>query len=360
MQYKNDSKFLIQAKSLYSKYSFLLPWVSLLWGVISSFLLTRDYTKTIRLSVFTFAFLFFIVTMSTWYSFIKNSTHEKINNLKKIQKSLHKRKDLLEFLGSTATQYFVQYIFMFCIPFMYFKQEWIWFIFLIVFALFTIWDPLWTKLFRYSFFRLLLRLLAFCMAFSFSYAVLFPKNLDTFYIWLAVVSFVIVFPWSGTFIQKKLKRSEILSTFFISILMIAHLFLPNDLKFPLLSIWMENAHFSFEKPRTARFQIMSEDQVNRNFLLNKLNSDIYLCSISPIIAPIGISYEIVHEWYVDDQFVDKISLPTIVGLKNNDRYKTFSCKKFFPNIKEAKKITCKTFLKNGIYVGQASLFIKSD
>ncbi|BBH51687.1 hypothetical protein [Fluviispira sanaruensis] len=360
MEYKNNTKFLIQVKAFYGKYSVLLPWLSLLWGIISSFLLIRDYSKSIRLSVFTLLFLFFIISMSTWYSFIKNSSSDNIQNLKKIQKSLHKRKDLFEFFGSTATQYFVQYIFMFCLPFVYFKKSWFWFVLLLVFSLLTLWDPFWTRLFRYSFFRLLLRFLAFYLTFSFSFVVLFPKSLDVFYNLLLVFGILIIFPWKRIFSHNNFKWTQFISTSIMAIIMIIHAFLPYEFKFPLLSIWIEDARFSFEKPKSIDFKSIDTNKIDKKYFLGKMNSNSKLCSITPIIAPIGVSYEIIHEWYVDNQFIDKILLPEVKGLNNKDKFNTYSCKRYFPNIKNAKEIRVKAFLKNGIYIGQDSFSIKSD
>ncbi|WP_186646453.1 hypothetical protein [Fluviispira vulneris] len=360
MEYKNNAKFLIQVKAFYGKYSSLLPWLSLIWGIISSFLLTRDYSKSIRLSVFTLLFLFFIISMSTWYSFIKNSSLENINDLKKIQRSLHKRKDLFEFFGSTATQYFVQYIFMFCLPFVYFKKNWLWLTVLLVFSLLTLWDPFWTKLFRYSFFRILLKFLAFYLAFSFSFVVLFPKNLDIFYNLLLIFGILITFPWKGIFSQYNFKLSHFIYSFTMVIIFFMHGFLPNEYKFPLLSIWIEDASFSFEKPKSIDYIPIDASKIEKKYFLEKMNSNSKLCFITPIIAPVGVSYEILHDWYVDNQIIDQISLPEVKGLNNKDKYNTYSCKRFFPNIKNAKEIRVKVYLKNGIYIGQDSLSIKSD
>lgn len=350
-------KLLSQTKTLYSKYSRLLPWASLIWGVGSSFLLTRDYTKATRLGIFTCAFFLLIVVMSTWYSYITKISLQSHDGLKKFHRSLHKRKHFLEFIGLTATQYFIQYIFMFCIPFLYFKQEWIWLFFLVFFLGMTLWDPFWIRLFKVSFFRLLLRLIASCMAFGFLYAVLFPTYLDYYYIWFSGVCFFAVFPWNSFVINRMVKIPEIIASFLLTLAISVHSFLPSDLQFPVISIWMENSKISFEKPGNDSFEIINGNIKSRKEVLKNINSGKQLCAISPIIAPIGVHSKVYQEWYIDDKFIERIILPTISGSQVNEKYNTFSCKKYFPNLTEAHKIIIKTFLKNGIYVGKQSLII---
>jgi hypothetical protein len=350
-------KLLSQTKILYSKYSRLLPWASLIWGIGSSFLLTRDYSKATRLGIFTCAFFLLIVVMSTWYSYITKISLQNHDGLKKFHRSLHKRKNFLEFIGLTATQYFIQYIFMFCIPFLYFKQEWLWLFFLIFFVGMTLWDPFWIRLFKVQFFRLLLRLIASSMAFGFLYAVLFPTYLDYYYIWFSATCFFVVFPWNSFVINRRIKIPEIVASFLLTLAIAAHSFIPTDLQFPVISIWMENSKFSFEKPGNDSFEIINGNIKSRKDILKNLNSGKQLCAISPIIAPVGVYSKVYQEWYIDGKFIERIVLPTISGSQLNEKYNTFSCKKYLPNVNEAHKITTKTFLKNGIYVGKQSLAI---
>lgn len=350
-------KLLSHIKSLYSKYSRLLPWASLIWGIGSSFWLTRDYDKANRLGFFTLAFFLLIIIMSTWYSYITKISLQSHNKLTKIHINIHKQKDLLEFVGLTATQYFIQYIFMFCLPFLYFKQEWIWLFFLSFFVGMTLWDPFWVRLFKIQIFRLFLRLISSCMAFGFLYAVLFPKFIDYYYVWFTVVCFFVIFPWNSFVINRKIKIQEIAASFILTIIIAIHSFIPSEYQFPVISIWVENSNYSIEKPSSNFYELIKGNIRTRKEFLKTINSGKQICAISPIIAPSGFYSRIYHEWYVDDILIDRITLPNISGSDIKEKHNTYSCKKYFLNMKQAKKITTKIYLKNGIYVGKQFLII---
>ena len=344
-------------KSIYIKYARLLPWVSLIWGIGSSFWLTRDYEKANRLGLFTLGFFLFIILMSTWYSYISKLSLQSHNNLTKIHKNIHKQKDILEFIGLTATQYFTQYIFMFCLPFLYFKKEIIWLFFLSFFVGMTLWDPLWVRLFKIQIFRLFLRVISSCLAFGFLYAVLFPKYIDYYYVWFAVVCFFVIFPWSSFLIHNKIKIKEIAASFILTILIAIHSFIPSEYQFPVISIWVEQSNYSIGKPESNSYELIKGNIRTRNEFLKIIQSGKQICAISPIVAPTGFYSKIYHEWYVDDLLIDRIFLPNISGSEINETHRTYSCKKYFLNVKKAKKITTKIYLKNGIYVGKQFLII---
>ncbi|WP_148696199.1 hypothetical protein [Silvanigrella aquatica] len=348
-------KLLSKTKILYNKYSRLLPWASLIWGIGSSFLLTRDYSKATRLGIFTCAFFILIILMSTWYSYINSISSQ--NRLNKLHLGLHKKKELFEFIGLTATQYFIQYIFMFCIPFLYFKEEWIWLFFLVFFVGMTLWDPFWVRLFKIQFFRLLLRLIASCLVFGFLYAVLFPTYLDFYYVFFSIICFIAIFPWNSFVINRKIKVSEMSASFILTLIIACHPFIPSDYQFPVISIWIENSKFSFNKPGKETFKIIKGNIISRNELMLNLSNGKKLCAITPVVAPLGVFSVVYQEWYVDNKFLESIVLPKISGSEILEKYNTFSCKKYFMKLENAKKLTIKTYLKNGIYVGTQSLII---
>lgn len=350
-------KYISTAKSVYSKYSRLLPWASLIWGIASSFWLTRDYSKAYRLGLFTIAFFILIILMSTWYSYITRISQKNQSNLKKIHINIHKQKDLFEFVGLTITQYFIQYIFMFCIPFLYFRQEWIWLFFCSFFVGMTLWDPFWIRLFKIQLFRLFLRLIATCMVFGFLFAVFFPQFIDYYYVWFTIICFSVIFPWNSLFLKQEINIPEIAASFILTIFIAIHSFIPSEYQFPVISIWVENSNYSIDKPGNKSYELINGNIKSRKDFISTLNAGKQICAISPIIAPAGFYSKIYHEWYIDDRFVDKITLPSISGSDINEQHSTYSCKKFFLNLKTVKKITTKIYLKNGIYVGRQFLII---
>lgn len=350
-------KLLNSAKNIYSKYSRLLPWASFIWGIASSFWLTRDYTKAFKLGLFTLTFFILIIVMSTWYSYITKISQNNQSNLKKIHVNIQKQKDLVEFIGLTVTQYFIQYIFMFCIPFLYFKQEWLWLFFCVFFVGMTLWDPFWVRLFKAQIFRLLLRLIAACMAFGFLYAVFFPQFIDHYYIWFTIFCFVVIFPWNSLLLRREIKIPGLVVSIVITLFIAIHSFIPYEYQFPVVSIWVKNSNYSIEKPGNKNYEVIKGNIKSRKEFIKTLNAGKQICAISPIVAPTGFYSKIYHEWYADDKFIDRITLPYIAGSDIDDLHNTYSCKKFFINLKTVKKITTKIYLKNGIYVGKQFLII---
>lgn len=298
--------------------------------------------------------------MSSWYRYINKISMMNQDKLNKFNKIIHKRKYFFEFTGSFFTQFFIQYIFMFCIPFLYLKEEWFWFLFLVIFSLITLWDPLWDRMIKIKFFRLVLRLIASCMSFSFLFLILFPKNINYFYTILLVICFLNIMPWSNIFHGYKIKTVEIIILLIFLFICSINYFTPYYFKFPVISVWIERGKFAYSKSSENKLlEIITGNNLKRNEFLYNLKLGKQLCVVSPIVAPIGIYSNIYQDWYVDDDFIERIILPKISVSTINEKYKTNSCKSNFKNLNKLNRIVVKTYLKNEIYVGKQTLYISN-
>jgi hypothetical protein len=316
--------------SYFRKVTSWLPWINFIWGFSSAFLLTRHFSAGGRLSLYALGFIVFLIFMSLWSFYSRRLEHIPSENLQGFQKILIRRKSLIEFAGTALVQFFVQYIFAFCLPFLYFKESWSWLFLFTSVAFVALWDPLWEKCFKTPFFRVFLRLIIASLVYSFLYPILLSSYLNFFYVGLFIIAVCSLIPWEIFFLKKKSKHAFLISATLFGMVLL-QMFIPGEYRFPAISLWLEDS--SLAKEGEGKF-----------------------CAQTPIVAPFGLHDAVTHQWFVNNKPLGTISLPPIVGVGNDNSYHTFSCKNIFQKIEKGDKITCKTFLKSGIYIGEVSLY----
>jgi hypothetical protein len=275
----------------------LLPWISLVWGMVSFSLMNLGFENVWKLAIF-FSVLLVAVLLKISLQF-----------------------KILLYQSS------LQYVLFFSVPFLYAKGDFYFLALVCGVAASTLWDPWFEKLFTfypYLFFSYFLGLflgVAFLL-----YALDFVKVLHLQILFLGVF---LVFLF---FVFRKGKTKALVFCALISTLC-AVVFLGRG--FPILSVWLSSSS-------KLTFQTL------------EANSQYALCCETPIIAPRGSKIQLAHEWLWKGSLLEKIPLSTIVG---QDKYgfHTRSCKSNFPFDKfesnNLKHLSCRVVANGEYFVG---------
>lgn len=293
------------------RFKLLAPWFSLFLGIVSGFVMSRGYEQSFRFGASLFAFVLFLGLTRASFSF-------------------QKPKPLVDFASITATQFFVQYILMFLLPFAYFKGTWGWGLILLGLTTCTLWDPFWAKILRYSAFRFILQYFTYGLSIYFLYPICFPTGLDFMELTFIAGSAFVLFPWTHL-LQKKQVRWHQLLWFIMGLSYSVTLpFLPSILHFPVLSLWIKDTSWAVQEapPR--------------------------VCVQTRIVAPEGVTEPVEAIWTWDGQTLDKILLPPIQGHSTGRGFMTKTCKSVFKQEKyhqsDIHKLSVCFYLRQKIFI----------
>lgn len=309
-----------------------LPWISLLWGIASAFLMARGYQNTTRL-------ILYFVALLVCSQFIHKFVGRRI---------LHR-------VGVLSTQLAIQYIFLFLLPFLFFSKAWLSLGFTIALCVILFWDPWWERFAKHKWFVLIQSGWGAFLTLLFLYGVLFPNATFVYHSFVAMVLLFI-----GILITKFYKNImgvRVLGVLaFFGSLAILQWTLPLRFRFPALGIWTRNAHFGFGASEHAeKYFIGSKISIKEfnDFLGSQAEP---LCCFSPVVAPPKFQRKIKHQWLVDGNLVDTIELPHVKGSADESRgYRTYSCKQNFGDLNQVSKIECRIFIEDQVYLSTVVL-----
>lgn len=371
----------------FTRNPWILPATSLVWGLVSGILISRDFQHTTRLVVFSFGLVLFSFLLSVWAIWQKRTATSK-KPLSAIKRRLQRRAPTIEWLAVTATQIYVQYILMFCLPLLYFAKSWFVFCCTILFLFSSLWDPWWQKLVKKGWYRVSIRSWSLSLSFSFLYAIFFSNHLDKFYVTLNIVAMAGAFPYAWFARVKFLGRSNARVTDFIPAIIIELLAAGQytnlyHYRFPLISVWLREPTFAIGELETKTFEnLKSSNTMGVRELNDIFEGGKRLCCFTPVVAPGVVNASVTHEWTLDGVVLERIKLPkirtthfsnssenlkTFAKTNNNAMdaasYRTFSCKKsiYFSDSKNATpNIGCKVFLDDVLYIGEVQAKFKKD
>jgi hypothetical protein len=258
-----------------------IPWLSLVWGVFSVFLIGHDLAGIYK--VLFFAALFAAVALLGVVF-------------------PHGRSKVLDWLKLVSQQSAAQYILFFAVPLLWKAELWSWLVLITTLALSTLWDPLYDKLWRVSWYRLLLITLSLTLVVSLSVVTWMPRLLG--YSTLLALFVCLVAQISSSFAADKIKQAEagvirwaptswrkiFLRDSWQALFLFAVYFLSGT-PLPPLGVWVVEGRIE------AHIETRSIECVTR------------------IAAPAGFRSGLVHSWSIEDtkDFRDTIILSEVVG-----------------------------------------------
>lgn len=332
----------------------VLPWLSLVWGIVSGFLISRDSAHNLRFLIFSGALLVFSGLVSLWFLWRQRLEAANLSPERGLAGLLHARAGLVEWVVLTGTQIYAQYIFMFSIPLLFFSKSWVVLVLTLLGVASSLWDPWWMRLVKSEWYRTALRTLAVLLAASFFFALFLAPYLKYYRFYLIFVALLTVFPWHLAMRWRAFTFKKFLP--FLSVIMVVAvpIFLFERLPLPLLAVWLQEGRFAQgADPKNLAARVVSP--VSRSKLKQILDGEGQLCCLSPVVAPQGFEAEISQEWYVDGRKIDTISLPPLRGSAGEKSFRTYSCKKNLIKMQNWQEIKCVTVLAHSFELGAVHL-----
>lgn len=331
---------------------YLMPWASLAAGVATGFLMKRDYLQTTRLIAFAFLLLLFTFVLEFWF---KSSGESRGTYIKKLPK-FFQRAAAVEWIWMTGTQIYLQYILMFCLPFLIRSEAWLLLAGSVAIIISSFWDPWWLHLAQKGWYNSIIRIWGALLAWGFIFPLFFPTGVEYYHVSMFFVLTIASFPFLRSHQFKKAFFEFI--PFAICFGMFAvYLATPQKLafiRFPLLSVWVQNPILGADiLDRSMRLPFPS--RMERDEFNGAIETADKICCLTPIVAPPRLDEDIVHRWYINDKEVDIIVLPPVRGSLKEHKYRTFSCKSHLGNIESIRSIRCEVFVGNHIRLGEVTL-----
>ena len=332
--------------------------LSMVWGIISGIMLTRDYAQSTRLLGYMALFLAQSALFRLWLEYARRAEQRSAVASAKSEGRLLtfmlERPALVEGAALFVTQVAVQYIVMFCLPLLFFAQAWICLGFAAALAVISLVDPWWSYFAKRPLCMAAARSFSAVLAASFCFAIFFPTYLGYFYPCLAVVAGVSSLPWNLLLDRRRRVFSDWLPCLTIGFLALVSAQAGVYLRVPLLSVWLKDSGFGLG---VRDHQLVSpwHKKEPRVRLLLALATDEGVCCFTPVVSPSGVNVPVSHEWAIDGRVIDRIQLSAIrgVGKAEGKAFRTFSCKHHLSGSDTAHTLSCRVFLDGGIYLGRA-------
>ena len=199
-----------------ARFSRLLPWASLVWGLASGMFLARRFDSAPKVLAFAVALLLASAALGAWTTWVarlaaRAQAHEDLPiasgdpsvpplsaspSLRPAMRVLAlKHREWIDWAAVTVMQIFAQYILMFSLGFLWSARAWFHFALCSTLVASTLWDPLFTRLVRSDSYRLTLRALGLALAASFLVGVLAPARVVQGPAIAAIAASIGVFPW---------------------------------------------------------------------------------------------------------------------------------------------------------------------
>ncbi|MBF0440994.1 MAG: hypothetical protein HQK54_03750 [Oligoflexales bacterium] len=324
----------------------LISIVFLIFGIYSAVSLQRDYAKAPYLMAALFA-LFSIFLLLGGLSFLSDKS-DFFSTPK-----AERMREWIRFLGRNASQSLAQYIFAFCLPFFMYAQRFGYFLLTLSLTLMLLWNPWWERLVQHWTFRRLMHVWSIMCSLSFIYPFLGAEYLQYFYPGLAIFG-------SIPLLLVRQLRSRLLHVAAGLILVFTFtLFLPLTSRVPMVAIWIHDGHFEADRTRNKEpariIGISYEAQKLRQLLFEGHE----ICCVAPIVAPPSIKEHIRQEWSLDGIILENPKLPTAISGNPYQRpFRSFYCKRNFPQLASGSTLSCRLFIENDLYLGEAALRLR--
>ena len=358
----NQSRWISAAQSFWQRRSaqlmLIFSLLSMVWGIISGIMLTRDYAQSTRLIAYMALFVAVSVLFRMWLELARRTEQraaiESAKSQGRLLKFMLERPVLVEAAALFATQVAVQYIAMFCLPLLFFARAWVSLGLALGLAVVSLVDPWWNYFAKRPLCMAAARCFSAVIASSFCFAIFFPGYLAYFYHCLAVVAVVSVLPWQLLIEPRRRVFSDWLPSALIGLLALVGAVTNHELRVPLLSVWLKDPGIGLS---VEDHQLVGswQDVEPRAKLLAALAEREEVCCFTPIVSPSGVDAAVTHEWFMNDKVIDRIELSKVrgVGQVNGKAFRTFSCKRHIAGAETAQTLGCRVFLGGDIYLGRA-------
>ncbi|MBM3380967.1 MAG: hypothetical protein FJY29_00805 [Betaproteobacteria bacterium] len=258
-----------------------IPWISLVWGVFSVFLIGHDLNG-IHKFVFFAALFAAVALLGVFFP--------------------QGRSKALDWLKLVSQQSAAQYILFFAVPLLWKTELWVWLTLVTTLALSTLWDPLYNRLWRNAWYRLFLITVSLTLVVSLSVVTWAPRLLN--YSTGVALLVCILAQVGSSFAAEKIKQAEtglvgftpttwrkiFLKDVWQGFLLFA-VYALSGTPLPPLGVWVVEGRIE------AHTDTRSVECVTR------------------IAAPAGFRSGLIHSWSIDgsQSFQDNIVLSEVMG-----------------------------------------------
>lgn len=349
------------------RWRFLLPIASMAWGIASAIMVSREYEKSGPIVGYLAALLVLSSLLGEWLDLRHRAQSRPLpppsppGVKSRIWDWAQKRPRIVEEPALQVTQYCAQYIVTFSIPLLWIQKAWALLGLALGLAATTLWDAWWRALIIKAWYRTLLRVSSTVFAVAFAFAVFFPDHLEWYRWSVGLAGVLSAIPWRWA--QRARDRSPLdlaPAGVLLAVLLGTEPRLGSSFKIPMLSVWTEAPALGQGLTR-HQLQEPFASPIRRDQLRQALASDGGLCCLTPIRGPAGINAPLTHEWYVDGQLIESISLPRIKGQgSKHGAYRTHSCKHSLPRMQTIREVRCIAALGGDQWIGEATLGITEN
>ncbi len=344
----------------------VLSFLSMLWGLSTAFTITRDYAHSARLVGYFAALVLVSIAFRTWMEYARRRQAKNRRELElaeedapetklKLGDVLIEKAYVVEGMVVTVTQFCIQYIMMFCIPLLFLAQAWITLGLAVAVVASSLVDRWWFRLSRRSWYTGLVRSFSAVIATSFAFAVYFPQRLGLYYPVLSAVAILSILPWELLVQLKRPRAVHFLPCLGVILVVVIQAHLGSWIRVPLLSVWLNKPAIGTERQGRSLGDAWSR-KTPKAKLERALAEGLDVCCLTPVVSPSGVMSPVTHEWLVDDQVIDRITLPSVRGVDDGaNGFRTFSCKHNLPPPSSIHRITCRVLLEDRIHLGRADV-----
>lgn len=363
--YEKIDKIRTRIRQRLGPWMIIFPLLSTAWGITSGITVSRDYNKSGYLLGYLAALVLLSVLMRFWLdrrAFTGTEAPQlpapPQSRKARIATSLRKNPKLIEIPTLQATQYCAQYIVTFSLPLLFTARAWLTLGLVTALAATTLWDKWWNALCQRAWYRSVIRLVSTVLAVSFVFPVFFPRDLSWFHPVLAALALASVLPWDVLSRQRRIVSKDLAPVTFLAAMILLQVAIGPAAWFPLLSVWIKAPAMGFGMDHRILSERMDSPVTNTR-LEAALTSPSGLCCFTPVKGPLGISSPLVHEWRVNGHLVDTIHLPPVHGTGTHPtEFRTYSCKRFFPQREKIRTISCLAFLEGHHLLSEVEIAVE--
>lgn len=369
-----------------------LPWFNLAWGIGSAFFITRslsDPTPVLWAGLTLIALTFLMTRVASSGPAVGgaplpvNSAEESgpaaspeegpvdHEPVRSIETSASVRKQKLvkaaHWGASMAVQNAAQYTLAFTLPLLVIGGNTLAALVSLPFTAVSLWDPWWERIHRHPLFLLAIRTWTMAVLVSVLCSAVIPNGLALFFP-LQIVSILAA---SGFWADRNLYKNarQRVGSAAITILFLVLCALQWSLvthgPFPAIGVWVRSGGFTKGKPVFIERERIDQPLPSLSVTTPSAAAPheqapveatkVEICCVTPIIGGRGFRAQLSHRWLINGALQDEIALPPAAGNGEQAAFRTYSCKRNFPEIHAGDTVVCQTLAQGRVVLGTISL-----